>query len=76
VYAVGGRTVAVQPDTQIVVLMFAWVTSVESTPGGSMNGERLVLRAAESTAGGGAEVGSVAHAASSATTDSDQSEAR
>ena len=71
-YAIGGWTVAVQPETQIVVLMFAWVTSVESTPGGSMNGDRSALSVEGATAGDGAAIGSVAHAASSATTDSGQ----
>lgn len=70
--AVDGRTVAVQPETQIVVLMFAWATSSESTPGGSTNGNRLIGRGAESSAGEGAVVGTVAHAASSTTTNSSQ----
>jgi hypothetical protein len=37
---VDGRTVAVQPDTQIVVWMVASVTSAKRAPGGSTRGER------------------------------------
>jgi hypothetical protein len=40
VYEVGGRTVVVQPETQIVLETFACVTSEENTPGGSLKGER------------------------------------
>lgn len=37
---VEGRTVAVHPDTQMVVVMLAWVTSAKKAPGGSVKGER------------------------------------
>src|SRR5690349_8036262 len=67
VYDVEGLTVAVHPGTQIVVRIFACVTSAKKTPGGSRNGDRGapgVLRSAGISLGAG--VCSAEHAESSA----------
>jgi len=68
VYDVGGRTVAVQPGTQMVLAMFACVTADEKTPGGSLKGDHAEGGAARGSGCSGDGCSIDAQPAASATT--------